>query len=271
MGRNIICVGVWKDRLTYNQSVAAATKVVEAASADKFPFECGIAPSPFSHVATMKILQEKGFHTVAQNVMWHEDTGSYIGEVTVPMLQEQGTKYVILGHSERRLTFGETDEIIGKKFATCVSAELFPIVCIGDTAEDRKTGNSWNKLSHQIAAFFDTQPDLNPTTFALAYEPVWAISTWRNDEPLPNGAIVEDIQTKIRTLISEKTDPEFAESLSILYGGSVNPDNGVDYLSQPNVDGALIGGASKTPESYLATLEACKQGILSKCNVQTSA
>lgn len=271
MQRKILCVGVWKDQLTFNQSVAAARHIAELTNASAYPFECGIAPSPFAYVATRDIISQHGFETVAQNIMWHEDSGSYIGETTAPMLKEQGCKYVIVGHSERRLMFAETDEIVARKFKTCLDADLFPIICIGDTSEDRAANLSWDKLERQISAFLDGTHKLSPHKFAIAYEPVWAISTWRNKEPLPSGSTVEAIQAQLRSLVAQKTNADFAQTVSILYGGSVNSENGREYLLQPNVDGALIGGASKSPTSYVATLDACKEGLLCRSEFPRSS
>lgn len=262
-GRRILAIGVWKDRLTYSESVQEAESLLAGQASLKLPFECGVAPSPIAYHAVKARLDEAGLITCAQNIMWHEPAGSYIGEVTTRMLADLGIRFSIVGHSERRLTFGETDEVVRGKFRTCVDADIFPVVCIGDTAEQRAQGSSWKHLETQIGAVLrDPLPPV--TSFALAYEPVWAISTWRNAEPLPTGIVVNEIHLNLRRVVENLIGSQYASELSILYGGSVNPANGFDYLVQPNVDGALIGGASKTAESLLATFRACSEGFLSR-------
>lgn len=259
--RHALAVGVWKDRLTFLESLSAAATVSLKMKDLTFPFETAIAPTPIALVSVQNLIERIGMSVCAQNVMWKEETGSYIGETTIRMLSELKCKYAIVGHSERRLVFNETDEVVGRKARDCINAGIKPIVCIGDSANDREQSRTWQVMDRQLRALFQAEFRPGPSDFSLAYEPVWAISTWRTAEPLPEGSVINDYHREIRNLIAKLRGSELAETLSILYGGSVNPSNGSRYMRQENVDGVLIGGASKEPASLIQTFLACKQGL----------
>jgi triosephosphate isomerase len=262
--RNLLVVGVWKDRLTYKESIQAATRVANEFKGLRLPFAAAIAPTPIALVAVKELIEPVGLLACAQNVMWAETTGSYIGETTLAMLRELDCKYVIVGHSERRIVFRETNEIVGRKARDCISSHIRPIVCIGDSADDRANSKTWDVIEAQLRALFDGAVVASPSEILIAYEPVWAISTWRTAEPLPSGALIDDLHRRIRNLISTLVGQAFADAISILYGGSVNSTNGREYLKEPNIDGALVGGASKEPKSLIETFRACQQGVDSR-------
>lgn len=255
MTRRKLIVAVWKEKLTYHQSRVAAKQIAEGVRNRPWPFSVAIAPNPFSYVAVREELWSSGVEMAAQNLLWDTESGSYIGEVTASMLEEVGCEYVILGHSERRLHFSESDDMIAWKVLTAVRHGIVPIICFGDTVEQKKNGETKEVIRHQLGACFDRLGGLlSPSRVMLAYEPVWAISTWRSEHALPPGEEVSHLHGYIREIVAQMAGPEFAMEVSLLYGGSVSSDNANDYLSFNDVDGALVGGASKTPESFLATL-----------------
>jgi triosephosphate isomerase len=183
-----------------------------------------------------------------QNMHW-EAQGAFTGEVSPAMLADAGCTHVILGHSERRTLFGETDEVIDRKAASAVKKGLIPIVCIGETLEEREKGLTFQIVERQLnlsLKSFREGKNL-PLTTILAYEPVWAIGTGRTATPEQAQEVHQFIRQWLRAQFGERT----AESVRVLYGGSVKPDNVRDLMSRPDIDGALVGGASLKPESFL--------------------
>lgn len=183
----------------------------------------------------------------AQN-FYYEDSGAFTGEVSAPMLLDVGAGVVIVGHSERREIFGETDEAVAKKTARAVSAGLLPIVCVGETKEERDAGSMWEKVSGQVRAVFE-QVDaggIGGEAIVFAYEPVWAIGT--GETATPKDA--QDAIGRIRGLLGEIGGEGFAEEVRILYGGSIKPGNVDDIMMQTDVDGGLVGGASLEAASF---------------------
>jgi triosephosphate isomerase len=180
----------------------------------------------------------------AQNTHW-EIEGAFTGEISGSMIKATGATMVIVGHSERRLLFGETDEWVARKLAAALDYGLLPIVCVGETLQDRESGRTFNVLANQLTGCLAGVPDQALGSIILAYEPVWAIGTGVT-------ATVEQAQEAhafIRGRLSRQFNPRSAEATRILYGGSVKPDNAKSLLSQPDIDGALVGGASLDPIS----------------------
>jgi triosephosphate isomerase len=256
-----LMVAVWKEKLNYSQSVQSAEKILAMTKDSNWPFEIGLAPNPFSYVGVASVLKSSNIKLCSQNVLWHPESGSYIGETTTDMLREVGCNYAIVGHSERRLYFSETNEMIANRALAAIKVGIKPIICVGDTGDDREAGRSNSVITSQLRAFFDLIPStVLENDFLIAYEPVWAISTWRTDRPLPPGTEVQALHVHIRELIAGLKGETFAKNICLLYGGSVAPENAEDYMAQEDVDGALVGGASKTPESYVGTLIAARNG-----------
>ncbi len=185
------------------------------------------------------ILKGSNIALGAQNLS-DKASGAYTGEVSAAMLLDIGVKYVIIGHSERRQYYGETDTLINKKAKFAISAGLFPIVCIGETLEEREAGKMAEVITTQFKGCFESfsKDEILKTT--IAYEPVWAIGTGKTATPQQ----AQEVHEMIRKMLSDKFGREVAESVIIQYGGSVKPDNARELMSQKDIDGALVGGAS---------------------------
>lgn len=192
----------------------------------------------------------KGFILGAQNVFW-ENSGTYTGEVSPAMLRDLGVKYVIVGHSERRRYFGETDETVNKKIKAVLVAGLSPIICVGENLNQKEAGETENVLKKQLLAGLEGVLDLGQD-FAVAYEPIWAISggdPYKTKE-LPTPEKVGKINNYIRSLLIDIYGKESADYVRIIYGGSSNAGNAKDYLEKGGVQGFLVGGASLKPEDF---------------------
>jgi triosephosphate isomerase (TIM) len=206
---------------------------------------------PYTALATaVEFTRRTSIRAAAQN-MHHEPEGAYTGEVSAGMLEDLGVEAVVLGHSERRQYFCETDEALAKKVPVALEAGLLPILCIGETEEQRDAGETEEILSAQLEADL---AGVEPTRLAdvvVAYEPIWAIGTGRT-------ATTEQAQEAIAFVRAQlaQRDPEAAKAVRILYGGSMKPGNAGELLAQPDVDGGLIGGASLDPQDFLAVCEA---------------
>ena len=179
----------------------------------------------------------------AQN-MHFRDSGAFTGEISASMLKEIGVEYVILGHSERRHVFGEDDSLINKKVKTAISNGLKAILCVGETLEERENGKMEDIISGQIGNCLEGIDNMD--NIVIAYEPVWAIGTGKTATPLE----AEEVHLVIRKLLGSIFDDEVSEGVSILYGGSVKPDNIKKLISQDNIDGVLVGGASLDAKSF---------------------
>lgn len=260
-----LLVAVWKEKLTSSQSVSAAETIVQLTKEDNWPFDIALAPNPFSYVGVAKVISGTPIRLCSQNVLWQTNSGSYIGETTINMLKEFESKYVIVGHSERRLHFGESNQMIANRALATITAGIYPILCIGDTADDRAAGRAKEVITDQLRTFFEIIPNnISENDFLIAYEPVWAISTWRNAQPLPSGKEVQEIHSHLRELIADIKNPDYAVKVSLLYGGSVAPENAEEYMAQADVDGALVGGASISAERFVETLKAARLGFQKK-------
>jgi len=210
-----------------------------------------IAP-PFTALAAVSAECEGSKVKVAAQNVHARDKGAYTGEIAASMLGEAGCTWVILGHSERRQLFAETDEQVAEKTVATLEAKLLPIVCVGETLAQRELGETLRVVKLQVSAVLDILAG-TPTATAIAYEPVWAIGTGKNASP----ADAEEVHAMIRKLLAEK-DAKLAERTRILYGGSVKPDNAKALLACPNVDGALVGGASLDAASFGAIARAAE-------------
>jgi triosephosphate isomerase len=189
----------------------------------------------------------------AQNV-FNEASGAYTGEISIDMLKEFNCRYVIVGHSERRTLFGETDNIVAAKFAAVLKAGLHPILCVGETAQERQAGDTLNVIERQLAAALKLADNLpNLSQAVIAYEPVWAIGTGQNATPAQAQEVHHAIRQKI-----EAHQSELGEKMRIIYGGSVKAENAAALLSEADIDGALVGGASLKAEQFIEIAKQCK-------------
>ena len=207
-----------------------------------------IAP-PFTALAALRdALGDAPVALGVQNVH-PEPSGAFTGEISVGMLVDLGCRYAILGHSERRALFGETSEFVARKLAAVIGAGLYPIVCVGETLEEREAGRTFDVIGAQLEASLATLPQERAADCAVAYEPVWAIGTGRTATP----EIAQEAHACIREQLAKRFG-EAAREMRILYGGSVKPENAAALLAQPDIDGALVGGASLDPASLCAII-----------------
>lgn len=221
---------------------AIATRAVEAADVELL-----VCPPTIYLTTVRHALGNARVGLGAQN-MYHEPQGAFTGETSAAMLRDIGTTYVILGHSERRHVLGETDEDVNKKTIAALAAGLKPVVCVGELLEEREAGNTADVIRSQ---FEGSLADISAEAMAsvvIAYEPVWAIGTGKVATPEQ----AEEVHADLRKLLASRYNDEVAQGVRILYGGSVKPDNASDLLALPNVDGALIGGASLKADDFLA-------------------
>ncbi|MGH8165414.1 MAG: triose-phosphate isomerase, partial [Rhodanobacteraceae bacterium] len=208
---------------------------------------------PFTAIAKVSELltQTQSIKVGAQNMYW-ERSGAFTGEISPAMLRELFVRYVVLGHSERRALFGETDEIVNRKVHAAYEEVLRPIVCIGETLAQRERGEVEQVLSRQLLGSLANVAAKELHETVVAYEPVWAIGTGKT-------ATAEEAQKAhafIRKTLAEMSDDATADKIRIQYGGSVKPDNARELLSQPDIDGALVGGASLDPRSFAQIVQA---------------
>ena len=199
--------------------------------------------------AVANVIKGTNIHLGAQNVHFAE-SGAYTGEISADMLKELGVEYVIIGHSERRQYFNETDETVNKRTLKALEKGLTPIVCVGESLEERETGKTEEVLYRQITEGLKGVEDL--TKLVIAYEPVWAIGTGKT----ATADQAQEIHAFIRKTIADKYGAEVAENTSILYGGSCKPTNAKELFAKPDVDGGLIGGAALKADSFMGIVDA---------------
>jgi triosephosphate isomerase (TIM) len=192
----------------------------------------------------------------AQNLYW-ERNGAFTGEISATMLRALFVKYVIIGHSERRSLFGETDEMVQRKVHTALEAGLRPIMCVGETLTERESGSVQKVLRRQVEEGLKGVSSDRSSEIVLAYEPVWAIGTGRTASP----AQAEEVHAFLRSLLAELFDQTAADRIRIQYGGSVKPENTEDLMRQPNIDGALVGGASLDAHSFARIIRATEKTL----------
>ncbi len=194
----------------------------------------------------------EGFHFGPQNI-YFETSGAFTGEISARAVHSLGARWALIGHSERRTLFGETDDVIAKKVKTAISSDLAPMLCVGETLAEREAGQTKNIVARQVRAGLGrVVTETASHTLAIAYEPVWAIGTGRVATPQQAG----DVHAEIRRILSDLLSPPRAHEIAILYGGSVKPDNAKDLASQPDIDGFLVGGASLKPKDFFAIADA---------------
>ena len=201
---------------------------------------------PFTALSSVKKgIEGSNILLGAQNMYW-EDEGAFTGEISALMLLSSGCSFVILGHSERRMYFGETNETINKKLKKALEVGLIPIVCVGERLEEREAGKTEMVVENHIKGAFEGLSKEEAKKVVIAYEPVWAIGTGKTASPKQANDVHRFIREKLKGLYSQ----EVSESKIILYGGSVKPENAKELLNQVDIDGALVGGASLKPDSF---------------------
>jgi len=248
--RTPFIAGNWKMNLNVDQSTALV-KAITVGINDISGIDVLVAP-PFTNLfAVRQAIGKAGILLAAQNMHWEKE-GAFTGEVSAQMLIEAGCSHVILGHSERRSLFKETDEMIDSKVKAAFLAGLKPIVCVGETLAERENGKTFEVIKNQLKGslkYFVDKGDM-PISTTLAYEPVWAIGTGRTATPEQ----AQEVHLFIRNWIKETFDQNTSDQIRILYGGSVKPDNASELMSRPDIDGALVGGASLKPDTFMGII-----------------
>ena len=248
--RRPVIAGNWKMNTTLEEALSLARGVAQAASAQPkcdaivIPPACFLAP-------VLKAVEGTGLGVGAQN-MHPSEGGAFTGELSGAMLQSLGVSYVVCGHSERRHLFGESSAWVGDKVAAAISVGLVPILCVGETLEDRERGVTEAVVKEQLLEGMRHLDAPQAARTIVAYEPVWAIGTGRTASPEQAQAV----HAFIRSTLAQRFDAGTADGLRLQYGGSVKPQNAQELLLQPDIDGALVGGASLKAESFAGILQA---------------
>ena len=248
--RTPIIVGNWK----LNKTIGEAVRFVNSLQplvADAADVEIVVAPVFTGLSAVAQALTGSDIRLAAQDVFW-EDSGAFTGEVSPEMLKDVGCAYVIIGHSERRQYFGETNESVNRKAKTAHAHGLIPIICAGESLEEREAGKTGSVVKDHVLNGIAGLSTNQILSTVIAYEPVWAIGTGHNATPDQ----AQEVHALIRSLLSGIYSVDLASQVRIQYGGSVKPENAAALIAQPDVDGALVGTASWEPESFAQVVKA---------------
>ena len=250
MRKPFVC-GNWKMYCTPTEARTLAREVANGMAGDDGSVEVAVCP-PFPALsAVAEALKDTPVAWGAQNCAAAPE-GAYTGEVSVPMLVDLGCSFAILGHSERRQLFGESDQAVREKVQAVLANKLTPIVCVGETLQEREAGRTEEVVDRQVRSALEGLPGAEVGRSVLAYEPIWAIGTGKTAKPEQAEAVHRRIRVTLQGLFGE----DVAVSTRILYGGSVKPENASELFEQPNIDGGLIGGASLKASSFLGIVRA---------------
>ncbi len=244
MGRLPFMAGNWKMNKTVGEALDLVRELKASLSGIK-AVEIAVAPPFTALYAIHKELEGSPIHLAAQNLYW-EEKGAFTGEISPLMLKEIGCHYVILGHSERRQFFGETDETVNRRVKAALVQGLKVIFCIGEMLKEREEGKTFSVIERQVEGGLKGLGDQEMKNMVVAYEPVWAIGTGKTATPEQAEEVHRFIRGKLEKLYSR----EVSEEIRIQYGGSVTPENIKGLMNQPNIDGALVGGASLKADSF---------------------
>lgn len=245
-----LIVGNWKMNATHLDTIQMIQKLHYRLEIDDYERVDVVVAPPFTALRSAQTVIEADRMRIqlgAQNVHW-EESGALTGEVSAPMLQKLAVKYVIVGHSERRQHFGETDEMVNKRIRSVLKSEMMPIVCVGETLDQRESDEAESVVTSQLKGALARLAAEQVGGIAVAYEPVWAIGTGRTASPDDAGQMAE----LIRQVVADQSNSEVAAGVRILYGGSVNPGNIKDIMAKKHIEGALVGGASLDPDKFAA-------------------
>jgi triosephosphate isomerase len=236
--------GNWKMFKTVHEATVFV-KELRSAVKDVDGVDIVVAPTFTAVHAAAEAARNSRVEVAAQDLYWEKE-GAFTGEISAPMIKEAGAEYVIIGHSERRRLFGETDVTVNRKIFAAIGAELIPIVCVGETLEERERNETLTVLDRQIKDGLDRLTADQIADLVIAYEPVWAIGTGRT----ATAAQAQEAHAHIRQRLRQWFGADAAERCRLLYGGSVKPDNIRELIAEPDVDGALVGGASLEVKSF---------------------
>lgn len=242
--RRPLIAGNWKMYKTCSEAVATADRLKHLVK-DVSKVDIMIAPSFTSLSLVSEVLSGSNIHLGAQNLSWHAE-GAYTGEISAGMVKSTGCDHVILGHSERRQYFQETDETVNKRIVTAIKEGLVPVFCVGETENEREKNITFSVLDKQVTTGLQNIALEDLGTLVIAYEPVWAIGTGKT----ATTEQAQEVHQFLRTLLEKSYGSDFAASIRILYGGSVKPGNIAELMSMPDVDGGLVGGASLDAETF---------------------
>ncbi len=248
--RQPLVLGNWKMNMVRDEARQLALQLTQEL-ASPLPAAVGVAPTFLCIDVVREALEGSAVSLCAQNCFW-ENSGAFTGELGPAMLQDAGVSAVIVGHSERREDLGESDAWIAKKTRAVVEAGLIAVLCVGETLEERESGKTSNKLLRQVEQALGTLDAEALAKVVIAYEPIWAIGTGKTAAPEDAQAVHQEL----RQWLHQEHGQAVAEKTRILYGGSVKPDNAKALLSHPDVDGALVGGASLEASSFAAIVRA---------------
>ncbi|MEE9225860.1 MAG: triose-phosphate isomerase [Bacteroidota bacterium] len=254
--RRKVIAGNWKMYTDIYESADLVKALIEKVQSVHSTLEVVVCPPFTSIVVVSSLIKGTRIKLGAQN-MYHEDEGAYTGEVSAKMLKSIGCQYVILGHSERRQYFHETNDLINLKVKRALAIGLTPIVCVGERLDEREKGSTERVVTAQVKGVLQDLQGPEVEKVIIAYEPVWAIGTGRNATPEQ----AEEVHQLIRKLVGQLNNWAVAEKLVIQYGGSVKPENAADLLSQPNIDGALVGGASLKANSFAEVIRSAEANV----------
>ena len=246
--RRPFIAGNWKMNLSRAECVALAKEVAEKVGATS-AVEVAVCPPSVYLAAVADAIQGSAVGLGAQNV-YHEANGAFTGEISTSMLLDVGCRYVILGHSERRHVIGETNQDVNRKVLASLAAGLTPIVCVGELLAEREAGETREVVQEQMSGSLAGLTAEQAARIVIAYEPVWAIGTGKVASP----AQAEEVHAELRKMLATRYNADLAAQVRIQYGGSVKPDNAAELLAQPNIDGALVGGASLKASSFLGII-----------------
>lgn len=239
-----LIAGNWKMYKTCSEAVETAKQLAKL-TADVTGREVMIAPTFTALAPVSEAIKGSHISLGGQNIFW-ETQGAYTGEISGPMLISAGCKYVIIGHSERRQYFNETDETVNKRIKAALGSKLIPVFCIGETEKEREAEQTFSVLDKQLTYGVKGLSSDDLGTLVIAYEPVWAIGTGKT----ASTEQAQEVHLFLRSLIEKKFEKRLAQSIRILYGGSVKPANISELMSMPDIDGALVGGASLNAETF---------------------
>ena len=244
MARKIFIAGNWKMNTTLPDAVELAKGVVAAVGSNT-DVDIAVCPPYVNLSSVYEVIKDSNIKLGAQDVHW-EKHGAYTGKICCGMLKSVGVTYVIVGHSEQRTYFHETDETVNKKIKAVLAAGLLPIICIGETLDERKSGRMETVVETQTRGTFADIAKEDALKCTIAYEPVWAIGTGETATPQQ----ADEAHRFVRNIVADIYDEETAESIRIQYGGSMKPGNAKELLALPDVDGGLIGGAALKADSF---------------------
>ena len=246
--RRPLIAGNWKMNLTKADSLALV-RALKAALPAAGTVDVAVCPPSVYLDAVVAEVQGSAIGVGAQNV-YHEANGAFTGELSTAMLVDIGCRYVILGHSERRHILGETSAAVNRKLKAALQAGLIPIVCVGETLAEREAGQTTDIVQEQLSGSLAGLTAAEAGRVVIAYEPVWAIGTGKTATP----AQAEEVHADLRRMLTNRYNAATAQEMRIQYGGSVKPDNAAELMAQPNIDGALVGGASLKADSFLGII-----------------